>query len=96
MVIEDSQQSINNIVDAIKKLLLEKNKRYGDSAIKPKRRFSKLGSSEGILIRLDDKMNRIENSDNIRVNDITDMIGYLILLLISMGVNADDINSLID
>lgn len=31
-----------------------------------------------------------------RVNDVSDIIGYCILLLVSMGVNADDIKKLKD
>lgn len=77
-------------------VLLEKNKRYGDSAISPKQRFSKLSGSEGIKIRLDDKMNRIENSGELRTNDVCDMIGYLFLYLIAEGVEKEEILNLID
>lgn len=92
----DTQERIIELTDAIKELLLEKNKRYGDSAISPKRRFSKLDATQGILIRLDDKMNRIESSDELRTNDISDLIGYLFLLLISKGVTSGEIKKLID
>lgn len=70
-------------MDAMQTVLLEKNKRYGDSALKPIRVFSKLDASEGILIRLDDKLSRIRNSGQWRTNDVCDMIGYLVLLSIS-------------
>lgn len=63
-----TQERIIEVTDAMQQVLLEKNKRYGDSAITPKRRFSKLDSTQGILIRLDDKMNRIESSDELRTN----------------------------
>ena len=91
-----TQERIVEVTDAMQQVLLEKNKRYGDSAITPKRRFSKLDSTQGILIRLDDKMNRIESSDELRTNDICNMIGYLNLLLIAKGVTKEEILSLID
>ena len=92
----DTQERIKEVTSAMQHLLLEKNKRYGDSAINPKRRFSKLDSTQGILIRLDDKLNRIEESPELRANDICDMIGYLTLLLIAKGVTKNEIENLID
>jgi len=94
--IPDTQVKIIELTNSIQKLLTNKNRRYGDSAILPRRSFSKLSAKEGILIRLDDKLNRIENSKELRVNDVADMIGYLFLLLISMGVTQEDIYKLID
>ena len=43
------------------KILLEKNKRYGDSALHPVNVFSKLPATNSIQVRLDDKLNRIKN-----------------------------------
>ena len=91
-----TQALIIELTSAIQKLLIVKNQRYGDAAINPKRRFSKASSEEGILIRLDDKLNRIEESNELRVNDISDMIGYLILLLVAKGTTQEDIIKLID
>lgn len=88
-----TQQKIRNIMDAMKDLLLYKNQKYGDSAINPKKIFYKGDSTNSILIRLDDKLCRImSNTENKpRVNDVADLIGYCTLLLISMGVTAEDI-----
>tara|TARA_Y100000310_G_scaffold109614_1_gene108016 strand:+ start:2947 stop:3246 length:300 start_codon:yes stop_codon:yes gene_type:complete len=84
-----------NIKDDIKKacenissFLLEKNKRYGNSALDPVDIFKKVIDNEkdfvvkSILIRLSDKLSRIKNSTVLRKNDATDIIGYLILLCI--------------
>jgi len=84
--IPNTQTKIIELTNSIQKLLLVKNQRYGDAAITPKRRFSKASPEQGILIRLDDKLNRIEQSDELRINDISDMIGYLVLLLIAKGL----------
>ncbi len=69
----------------IKDLLLEKNAKYGDSALTPINVFSKLDAEEGIMARIDDKMSRIKNSGlNVDTEDtLNDVIGYLILLKIA-------------
>jgi len=92
----NSQEKISEIYDALKKMQLEKNKRYGDSALKPNNIFSKLDSQSSIKIRLDDKLSRIMNNNELKVNDISDIIGYLVLLLISMDITESDILNLID
>ena len=56
----DTQTHISMICDQIKELLLEKNSKYGDSALNPARIFSKADATEQILVRIDDKLNRIQ------------------------------------
>ena len=87
----ESQEKIIEICDAIKDLLLYKNKKYGDSALHPNNIFYKGDSTNSIKIRLDDKVGRIKNCEETRVNDVSDLIGYSILLLASMNVTKDDI-----
>jgi hypothetical protein len=76
----------SDIGNSIIKMLNEKNKRYGNSALEPIGIFTrhlKESNSEalnGILVRLDDKAKRVKNANELRKNDIADMIGYLILL----------------
>lgn len=95
---QTSAEKIIEVCDAMKTLLLEKNKRYGDSALHPRKIFYKGDSTNSILVRLNDKISRIENNiDELpRTNDVCDLIGYEVLLLISMNVNQHDILSLID
>ena len=72
--------------DMIKDLLLEKNASYGDSALKPKRIFSSSGSTEQILVRIDDKLSRIATTKALGGPDedtLNDLIGYLILLKVA-------------
>lgn len=96
--LSDSQKRIVEITEGMKDLLLYKNKKYGDSALKPKHRFYKGDSTNSILIRLDDKIGRIEsNTDELpSVNDVADIIGYLTLLLVSMGVTKADLHKFMD
>ena len=69
----------------IKDLLLEKNQKYGDSALTPIKVFSKLDSEEAICARIDDKMSRIKNNGITPDTEDTlnDLIGYLVLLKIA-------------
>jgi hypothetical protein len=76
---------IHKVFDNLRNLLLYKNTKYGDSALHPKNIFSKLSGEEAIKVRLDDKVSRIINSEEIRKNDVADVMGYLGLLCISKG-----------
>ena len=89
-----AQQEIKNVCASMQELLLEKNKRYGNSALEPVGIFSRQDSGESIKIRLDDKIGRIQNSNELRKNDVADLIGYLVLLAISEGWT--DFGELID
>jgi len=92
----DTQQKITSITNAMQTVLLEKNKRYGNSALEPLNTFSKLSNADSIKIRLDDKLSRIKAADEPRTNDVCDLIGYCFLLLISKGVEEKEILNLID
>jgi hypothetical protein len=72
------------VMQEIKELLLEKNEKYGNSALDPLGVFSKLSPEEGLLIRIDDKLKRIKNGslDKDDEDVINDLIGYLVLLKI--------------
>ena len=78
--------AIATVCDDLKTLLLEKNANYGDSALSPKRIFSQSGSTEQILVRIDDKLSRIATRGFRGEQDedtLNDLIGYLILLKIA-------------
>ena len=81
---------IAKICDDIRDLLLEKNLSYGNSALEPLRVFSKAPTNEQILVRIDDKLNRIKQGSDILETDedvIQDLIGYLILLKVWKELN---------
>ena len=81
--LKDTQERIKKICNEIEKVLLEKNKRYGNSATEPINIFSSADAKFGIRQRLDDKLKRIKTStkklEELRKNDVFDIIGYLIL-----------------
>ena len=78
MSIEDQ---IADKCSEIEQMLVEKNRAYGNSATEPLRIFSQVDSSEGIRIRIDDKLSRIRNRAK-GEDSIKDLVGYLILLMI--------------
>jgi hypothetical protein len=82
--ISQTQVDICSVVDELKELLLQKNRKYGDSAINPVRVFSKSDPIEQIYVRLDDKLSRIRNQQDDEDEDvINDTIGYLVLLKVA-------------
>ena len=98
--VEDTptQQKIKDILSGMTDLLLYKNRKYGDSAIHPKKIFYKGDSTNSIRIRLDDKIGRVMTSteEKPRVNDVADIIGYCTLLLVSMGITSEDLKKFMD
>ena len=91
-----TQTNLCNIVDAMKSLLLYKNKHYGNSALEPMGIFYKGSAEDSIKIRLDDKLKRIYNSsEDPKTNDVCDIIGYSFLYLASK-MNKEDIISEIE
>ena len=77
----------------IQDLLLDKNKKYGDSALEPLGVFSECNASTGIKVRLDDKLKRISNAGLTQDTEDTliDIAGYIILLMIAKDNESNDI-----
>ena len=93
---EEYREKIIEITDSMKDLLLYKNEKYGDSALHPNNVFYKGDSTNSIKIRLDDKISRVKNCKETRINDVADIIGYCVLLLVSMGATVEDFEKLKD
>lgn len=84
----NTQIEIAKACDEIKSLLLEKNVKYGDSALDPCRVFSQASAIEQILVRIDDKLSRIKRGAGLVGSDedvLKDLTGYLILLQVALG-----------
>ena len=87
---------IKKVLVSAEHLLQIKNRRYGDSMQKPVNVFVKakdnLKNDIALRKRLDEKLARIANADELRKNDVADLIGYLVLLCIDNDwLNFDDL-----
>lgn len=83
----DMQDQIRYECDSIRDMLIDKNESYGNSALDPVRIFSDVDAAEQLRVRIDDKLSRIYRGYKyVGDDDITDLIGYLVLLKIAMEV----------
>lgn len=75
---------IRRVLGRIEKLLVEKNQRYGDSALNPVRIFSKADPVEQLKVRLDDKLSRLARGPADDDEDVVlDLVGYGVLLVVA-------------
>lgn len=82
----ETQRSIANQCDHLKQTLLEKNRKYGNSALEPVRLFSKADPVEQIRVRIDDKLSRLQSAQIDDTEDVElDLAGYLVLLKVANG-----------
>lgn len=78
-------EAISQVCDSTATRLIAKNMKYGDSALYPRHTFSKDVAANAIAIRIDDKLSRISNGDKLDQDDVNDLLGYLVLLIIAKG-----------
>jgi hypothetical protein len=84
------ETDVTKVLENIKEILLEKNRKYGDSALNPSRIFAKSDAVEQINVRIDDKLQRIQNRQDDEDEDVTtDLMGYLVLLKIAKRKGGD-------
>ena len=90
-----SQMHIAQVCDDVKQLLLEKNIKYGDSALNPVRVMSKASPVEQILVRIDDKLSRIKHGNILEDDEdvVLDLIGYFVLLKVALSIDYNNQNS---
>ena len=92
----NTKELIISKLEEVKSLLVKKNEDYGDAALDPVNIFSNQGAETSIRARIDDKLKRIKNSGiNEKTEDtLMDLVGYLILLMISRDESNDIQNNL--
>lgn len=83
-----TQELIKKVCEEIENELINKNRKYGDSALNPKRVFSKCDNIEQINVRIDDKISRIMSSQDDDTEDAEfDLLGYLVLKRVAKRYN---------
>jgi len=86
------EQDVDQILQDVKGMLLEKNRAYGDAALNPVRIFSKASSVEQILVRMDDKLSRIMRGQGDNEDSVRDFLGYVVLLRIAEKRQAEKVS----
>ena len=81
----DTQEDIQRLFENFAEFVQEKNRRYDDAALSPTKIFSKIEPKNQVCIRLDDKLSRIMVSEEFKKNDVSDVFGYIALLMVSKG-----------
>jgi hypothetical protein len=75
--------------EALRDMLLEKNRKYGNSALEPLRIASRSTPEEQILTRIDDKLSRLKTMDPEDTEDVwNDLAGYIVLLRVLWRMQA--------
>ena len=85
MTDDEVRAEIGRQCDQLKSTLLEKNLRYGNSALNPVRIMSKASPDEQLRVRIDDKLSRLVRGSKELVEDedvVQDLAAYLVLLLV--------------
>ena len=88
MKIDEARAAIEMECEALKEMLLQKQKAYGNSALDPVRIFSQADQVEQIKVRLDDKLSRLARGSAAGEDVELDLLGYLILLRVARRVAA--------
>lgn len=79
------EREVVTVCNDFARLLIDKNRAYGNSALEPNRIFAKSDSVEQLRVRIDDKLNRImKGSDFPGEDTVDDLVGYLLLLKIAL------------
>jgi len=87
--IEESTDEFKDIYQSLLDMQRAKDTKYGNSALKPLDIFAK---HHNYGSRLDEKLARVKHSEELRKNDVADLIGGLVLICKDKGwTNFDDL-----
>ena len=83
----ETNELLENELQRLRDLFIEKNEQYNDSLQHPLSTFHKGDVVSGICARLDDKLGRIRESgiNEHTIDTIDDLIGYLVHLRIALN-----------
>lgn len=87
------ETQIRHTCEEIAELLVQKNKKYGNSALEPLGIFTNGDAITGLKYRIEDKLKRIKNMKNDDEDTLIDLIGYLILLKIALDNSGDKMSN---
>lgn len=82
---EFKPEDLLNFCVKLGEFIQEKNRRYGNSVGKPLQVFYRGDAEQQMLSRIDEKISRIKNSEELRQNDVVDLMGHLAILCVYKG-----------
>lgn len=89
ITLTETQLQIEAACQELASFLVEKNRKYGNSAIKPVRCFSRADALEQINVRMDDKISRIMSGQADEDEDVEwDLAGYIVLKRVAKLQNS--------
>lgn len=78
------EEEVRKVLMEVDQMLIDKNRKYGDSALNPVRLFSRAAPIEQLKVRLDDKLSRLRSGQTDDTEDVElDIMGYLVMLRIA-------------
>lgn len=81
---EAVREAIADKCDELCDTLLDKNRKYGNSALDPVRVFSRANALEQLRVRADDKLSRLASGQADEDEDVLmDLCGYLVLMMVA-------------
>lgn len=79
------QEQLDEVLNEVRAMLIQKNQAYGDAALNPVRIFSKADPLEQLKVRIDDKLSRLARGEQAGEDVIHDLLGYLVIYRIQMN-----------
>lgn len=73
----------SQVLDETRAMLITKNQAYGDSALSPLRIFATSSPKEQLLVRIDDKISRMNRGSSAGEDPAKDALGYFLLVTIA-------------
>jgi hypothetical protein len=86
-LIETDYNGFKDMTDSFGEMLNEKNKRYGNAALDP---LVIVGKHHRLGAKIDEKLSRIMNANELKKNDLADIIGYCFLICKDKGWETFD------
>ena len=91
-----AKSKIVRVMGRMCNFLVMKNKSYGNSVLNPLRLFSKADDYEQLMVRIDDKLSRLERGNfehEDRIELHKDLMGYHALVLVKLGFGDEECDS---
>jgi len=92
LTLDEVNKRLKEVSDSLQDLVIYKNTQYNNAMYQNNNIFAELDTEQIIKLHIDEKINRIKRSKQIRKNDTVDLLGYLLhLCVIKDWTNFDEL-----